>query len=439
MTSIESSRSDSVFPGPEPGRSVSSHLEALKKLRQEREKMQKKPTHSESHFSRPENHNTFEPKSRTAFISPANSGERYNGHSVLQRSSSENGIKRPPGKRPPNFTTDSILEVEESEQYCSVCKCKLNPGDSGCNYCSNSVDKRNLSDEIQSSDPPVAQRQTPPTTMSRGPQIPPHAKATPPTDQRHGVAASPIVRASPQAAEEVEQKHRMSQLHRVNPLAMAGTTGAISIQQPFEIRTEPFQLAGTTRVQPEAMRTPYGDHEKPDIMAARVPYGDHENPGSAAPEYCDPRIGDTGASSSSAPLPEASGLGGATGTSVFNKQLLYEEYLVEKEKAWKASQLKHGVRTEDLQPLQERVEYEKKKQQKSHQKPHPDVSQFERVDQVALSKYQREEEEVKRMEKLERDGKDFLRAVKVQCTDVITKDLTLLPTSNHHHNSLTQF
>ena len=420
---------------------MSGHLEALKKLRQEREKMekmQKKTTHSESHFSRPENHDTFEPKSRTAFISTANSGEHYNGHSPLRRISSENGIKRPPGKRHPNFTTDFIAEVEEPrEQYCNVCKCKLNPDDSGCNYCSNSVDKRNISDEIQSSDPLVAQRQTPPTTMTRGPQIPPHAKPTPPTDQRHGVAASPIVRASPQAAEEIEQKHRMSQLHRVNPLAMAGTTGAISMQQPFEIRTEPFQLAGTTRVQPEATRTPYGDHEKPDIMAARVPYGDHENLGSAAPEYCDPQVGNTGTSSSSAP--EASGLGGATGTSVFNKQQSYEEYLAEKEKAWKASQLRHGVRAEDLQPLQERVDYEKKKQLKSQQKPHPDVSQFERVDQVALSKYQREEEEAKRMEKLERDGKDFLHAVKVQCTDVITKDLTLLPTSNHHHNSLTQF
>ena len=425
MTSTESSRSDSVFPGPEPGCSVSSHLEALKKLRQEREQIQKKPIHSEKHFSRPENHGTFESKSRTAFISTANSGDRYNGHSALRRIPSENGIKRPPGKRHPNFTTDFILEVEEPrEQYCEVCNCKLNPGDSGCKYCSNSVDKRNLSGEIQSSDPPVAQRQTPPMTMTRGPQIPPHAKAAPPTDQRHDVAASPIVRASPQAAEEVEQKHRMSQLHRVNPLAMAGTTGAISMQQPLEIRTEPFQLAGTTRVQPAATRIPYGSHEKPDVTAARVPYGDHESPGPAAPEYCDPRVGDTGASSSSAPLPEASGLGGAGGTSVFNKQQSYEEYLAEKEKAWKASQLKHGVKAEDLQPLPERLEYEKKKQQKSHQKPRPDVSEFERVDQVALSKYQREEEEVKRMEKLERDGKDFLRAVKVQCTDVITKDLT---------------
>ena len=364
--------------------------------------MNKKPNYSEDQFARPESHDSLKSKSKTSFISTANdSSEHYNGHSALHRSSSENGIKRPPGKRYPNFTTDSIVEVEEpSEQlYCPVCKCKLNPDDSGCKYCSNAVDKRNMSGEIQYSDPPVTQRQTPPTTMTQAPQIPPRAKPPPPTDQRHDVAASPIVRASPQAAEEVEQKHRMSRLHYVTPMAMAGATGKISMQQPLEIQTERFQLAETTRLQP---------------AAARVPYGDHEKPGAVAPEYYDPRLRDAGISTSPAPLPEATGFGGATGTSVLNKQKSYEEYLAEKEKAWKDHQLKDGVKFENLQPLPERVEYEKKKQQNSHQKPHPDVSQFERVDQVPLIKYQREEEERKRMEKLERDGDDFLRTVKVQ-------------------------
>ena len=365
--------------------------------------MHKKPiNYSEDHCARPEIHDSFKAKSKTSFISTANdSSGHYNGHSALQRSSSENGIKRPPGKAYPNFTSDSILEVEEpSEQlYCPVCNCKLNPDDAGCKYCSNAVDKKNVSGEIQYSDPPVTQRRTPPTTMTQAPQIPPRAKPVPPIDQRHDVAASPIVRASPQAAEEVEQKHRMSRLHHVTPMAMAGATGKISMQQPLEIQTEQFQLAEATRLQP---------------AAARVPYGDHEKPGAVAPEYYDPRLGDAGISTSPAPLPEATGFGGATGTSVLNKQTSYEQYLAEKEKAWKDRQLKDGVKFENLQPLPERVEYDdKKKQQHSHRKQHQDVSKFERVDQVPLLKYQWEEEERERMEKLARDGDDFLRAVKV--------------------------
>ena len=403
VTSNESSRTDSVF-GAEPGCSVSSHLEALRKLRQEREEIHhKKLNYSEDQCARPESHDPLKVKSKTSFISAANdSSGQYNGHSAVHRTSSENGIKRPPGRRYPNFTTDSIREVEEpSEQsYCPVCKCKLNPDDSGCKYCSNAVDKKNTSGEIQYSDPPVTQRRTPPTTMTQAPQIPPRAKPAPPIDQRHDVAASPIVRASPQAAEEVEQKHRMSRLHHVTPMAMAGATGKISMQQPLEIQTEQFQLAEATRLQP---------------APARVPYGDHEKPGAVAPEHYGPRLGDAGISTSPAPPPEAMGFEGATGTSVLNKQLSYEQYLADKEKAWKDRQLKDGVKIEDLQPLLERVEYyDKKKQQISHPKQHQDVSQFERVDQVPLLKYQREEEERKRMEKLERDGDDFLRAVKVQ-------------------------
>ena len=83
----------------------------------------------------------------------------------------------------------------------------------------------------------------------------------------------------------------------------------------------------------------------------------------------------------------------------------------EKEKAWKEKQLRQGIKQENLEPLQERVEYERKQKQQKQTK--VDVSRFPRVNQTDLSKYEKKMAETERMDKLERDGYDFLSCVKV--------------------------
>ena len=381
--------------------------------------MRQDPTHySESHIR---SHDSSTPVvqervSSTCMIRELESGhgrtkqpiQGWSSNGLQNGSAASVTIKRPPGKREhPDFRTDTIVEEEEPE-YCEKCFCRLNPGDV-CLYCSDPINRKNnnSSGEIQYSDPPepaVPHQQEPSTNQA--PAIPPRLPRDKPplpfpSEQRHNSAVpGSVVRASPQAADEAVKQHRLSQLHRV-----VDPTGATqAMQPPLQIRTGDLMAsAGATQAtQPQLQvgNEPFQPAEATgrESMAPNRPYGDHEQPSAATPGYYG---GEAGVPSSS--QAEASG-GGET----------YEAYLMRKEKAWKESQLKQGIKREDLEPLPERLEYDRQQKQRKQQKlPKVDASRFERVDQTPLSKYEEEVAETQRMERLEKDGLDFLLCVKV--------------------------
>jgi len=328
------------------------------------------------------------------------SGHDRTKHPVPSRSSGglQNGstdserIKHPPGKREhPNFSTDTIPEEEEPgpDKYCENCNCKLTAGDSLCLYCSGPVSQRNnnFSGEILYSDLPESAM---PYQQKPSPVSPQPSRAKLPLPLISNQSRGSVVRASPQAAEEAVQQFRKSQLHR----AVDPNAGATQATQPqLQMRTEQFQPGEATGW---------------EQMVPKRPYVDHEKPGGATAGYYDENE-EAQASSPSSSQGEASGSGDPQGA--------YEEYLRKKEKAWKESQLRQGIKWENLEPLPERVDYENKqkqqKQQKQQRQPKVDVSRFARVNQTDLSKYEKKMAETERMDKLERDGHDFLSCVKV--------------------------
>jgi len=390
VTSNESGRSDSVCS------TSSSHLDFLEKLRKDRRNM-KKGTIFSAPVSDPSS--PLDQGSKTVMFTRLESGHDHTkpvpswSSGGLPNGSTNSGrIKHPPGKKEhPNFMTDTIPEEEEPkpDKYCENCNCRLNPGDSVCLYCSGPVSQRdnNFSGEILYSDPPESAK---PYEQKPSVQVPPVSpqplRAKLPLPLVSNQTQSSVVRASPQAAEEAVQQHRMSQLQRtVDP--NVGATQAR--QSQLQMRTERFQAAEATGWEQMAPQWPYVDHEKPS--AATAGYYDEAR-----------------ASSPSSSQGEASGGGDPQGA--------YEEYLRNKEKAWKESQLRQGIKWENLEPLQERVDYENKQKQRKQQKqPKVNVSQFPRVNQTDLSKYEKKMAETERMDKLERDGYDFLSCVKV-CT-----------------------
>jgi len=305
----------------------------------------------------------------------------------LQNGSTDSGrIKHPPGKREhPSFVTDTIPEEEEPgpDKYCENCNCRLNPGDSVCLYCSGPVSQRNnnFSGEILYSDPSESAM---PYQQKPSPVSPQPSRAKLPLPLVSNQTQGSVVRASPQAAEEAVQQFRKSQLHR----AVDPNAGATPATQPqLQMRTEQFQPGEATGWEQMVPKRPYVDHEKPSGATAGY-YDENE---------------EAQVSSPSSFQGEASGGGDP-----------YEEYLRKKEKAWKESQLRQGIKWENLEPLQERVDYEnKQKQRKQQRQPKVDVSRFARVNQTDLSKYEKKVAETERMDKLERDGHDFLSCVKV--------------------------
>lgn len=401
VTSNESGRSDSISS------TASSHQEFLQKLRKDRELRKhmdsmKKVDIRSAQVSPADPSSPLERGSKTCVFTTLESGHDHTKRPVQRWSSGglQNGstdsekIKHPPGKREhPSFVTDTIPEEEEPkpDEYCENCNCRLNPGDSVCLYCSGPVSQRNnnFSEEILYSDPPESAM---PYQQKRSPVSPQPSRAKLPLPLISNQTQGSVVRASPQAAEEAVQQFRKSQLQRaVDPNARA-----TQVTQPqLQMRTERFEPAEAIGWEQMVPKRPYVDHEQSNAATAGY-YNENEVAQVSSP---------------SSSQGEASGVGDPPGASRLHKEESYEEYLKEKEKAWKEKQLRQGIKQENLEPLQERVEYERKQKQQKQTK--VDVSRFPRVNQTDLSKYEKKMAETERMDKLERDGYDFLSCVKV--------------------------